>query len=320
MSSITAVERQPSQSRPVRKKRRDFHQLSPFWNMICHLIAGGFAFLCVFPFLFVIIISLTDEQSLAENGYKIFPDKWSFAAYDYILKAGDQLLRSYGVTIFVTVVGTIISLVVIAFYAYAISRPTFKYRRFFSFIAFFTMLFNGGLVPTYIVTTQVLHLKDTIWALILPMCVNAFYILILRTFFQTMIPDGIIESGKIDGAGEFRVFFSIVLPISLPGIATIGLFSTLGYWNDWFNALLYIDSPNIVPLQSMLMRIENSLKFLTSNSALASSAQSLELLRSLPQETSRMAMVVLATGPIVLAYPFFQRYFIQGLTIGAVKE
>ncbi|BBH22725.1 ABC transporter permease [Paenibacillus baekrokdamisoli] len=321
LNQSTAVDRQSSKGRATHKKQRDLNQMSPLWNTLSHLIAGGFALICVFPFLFVLIISFTDEMSLAENGYRLIPNKWSYSAYEFIFKSGDQLLRSYAVTIFVTVVGTLISLAIIAFYAYAISRPTFRYRGFFSFIAFFTMLFNGGLVPTYIVTTQVLHLKDSIWALILPMCVNAFYILVLRTFFQTMIPDGIIESGKIDGAGEFRVFFSIVLPISLPGIATVGLFCTLAYWNDWFNALLYIDgNPNIVPLQAMLMRIENNLKFITSNSALANSGQSLELLRSLPQETSRMAMVVLATGPIVLAYPFFQRYFVQGLTIGAVKE
>lgn len=304
----------------MRRKNRNFQNLSPVTNIVFNLIAGGFAIMCIFPFLFVVIISLSDESSLAEKGYSIFPDKWSFGAYEYIFKAGDQLLRSVGVTIFVTIVGTIISLFVICLYAYAISMKHFRYRGFFSFIAFFTMLFNGGLVPTYMVTTQLLGMKDTIWALIIPMCVNAFYILIMRTFYATTIPDGIIESGKIDGAGEFQVFFKIVLPISLPGIATIGLFSTLGYWNDWFNALLYIDSPNLVPLQSMLMRIENSMEFVLRNSALNNTGQDLEILRSLPTEATRMAMVVLSTLPIACAYPFFQRYFVQGLTIGAVKE
>jgi len=182
------------------------------------------------------------------------------------------------------------------------------------------MLFNGGLVPTYMVITQVLGLKDSIWALILPLIMNAFYVLIMRTFYNTTVPDAIIESAKIDGAGELRAFITIVLPISLPGIATIGLFATLGFWNDWFNALLYIDNPSLVPLQSMLMRIENSMQFLLSNAQLNSSGQSLEMLRTLPQEATRMALVVLATLPIACAYPFFQRYFVQGLTIGAVKE
>ncbi|TLS48752.1 carbohydrate ABC transporter permease [Paenibacillus antri] len=302
----------------VTKKNRDFHRISPVGNAIFHAIAGLFTFACVFPFVFVIIISFTDESTLARNGYSLFPEKWSLEAYRYILLTGEQLFRSYGVTIFVTVVGTIVSMVFIALFAYAISRKSFKYRNFFSFLAFFTMLFNGGLVPTYIVVTQLLDLKDTVWALILPMAVNAFYIMIMRTFFVTSVPDAIIESGKIDGASEFRIFTTLVLPLSLPGLATIGLFSTLGYWNDWFNALLYIDDPGLVPLQSMLMRIENSMSFLLQNTSNASINAG--ILQSLPQDTSRMAMVVLATGPIVLAYPFFQRYFIQGLTIGAVKE
>lgn len=303
-----------------KKKHRDAHHLSPMMNVLFNIIAGGFALMCVLPFLFVIVISLTSEQSLAKNGYKLFPEEWSTAAYEYIFKAGDQLLRSYGVTIFVTIVGTIISLIGVCLFAYAISRKNFAYRGFFAFMAFFTMLFNGGLVPTYMIATQVLHLRDSIWALILPMAVNAFYILIMRTFYSTTIPDGIIESAKIDGAGEFRAFTTIVLPISLPGIATIGLFSTLGYWNDWFNALLYIDNPNIVPLQAMLMRIENSMQFLLNNAQLAASGQTLELMRSMPQEATRMALVVMATVPIACAYPFFQRYFVHGLTIGALKE
>lgn len=297
---------------------QDFHQLSKGWNIGANLIAGIFSFMCVFPFLFVMIISFTDEKSLAVNGYQIIPEKWSLEAYKYVFETGDALLRSYGVTIFITVVGTIISLCVIALYAYAVSRKSFRYRNFFSFFAFFTMLFNGGLVPTYIVATQLLGLKDSIWALIWPLAVNAFYIMILRTFYSTSVPDAIIESGKIDGASEFKIFYKIVLPLSLPGLATIGLFSTLGYWNDWFNALLYIDNPNLVPLQSMLMRIETSMQFILQNSQ--NSSLNMSALQSLPQDTSRMAMVVLATGPIILAYPFFQRYFIQGLTIGAVKE
>lgn len=300
------------------RKKRDFHQLTPIWNLGANAVASLFTFLCVFPFLFVVIISFTDEASLNKNGYRIIPESWSLEAYRYVFQTGEQLFRSYGVTILVTVVGTVLSLILIATYAYAISRKSFKYRNFFSFFAFFTMLFNGGLVPTYIVVTQLLGIKDTVWALILPLAANAFYIMIMRTFFITSVPDAIIESGKIDGASEFRIFVTLVLPLSLPGLATIGLFSTLGYWNDWFNALLYIDDPNLVPLQSMLMRIESSMQFLLQNTS--NPSINMGILQSLPQDTSRMAMVVLATGPIVLAYPFFQRYFIQGLTIGAVKE
>ena len=301
-----------------KKKERDFHNLSTPMNISFNLIAGIFSFLCVFPFLFVVIISFSDEKSIATNGYRLIPEKWSLEAYRYVFDMGDTLFRSFGVTMFVTVVGTIISLLIMSFYAYAVSRKNFRYRNFFAFFAFFTMLFNGGLVPTYIVVTQLMGLKDSIWALILPLAVNAFYIMILRTFYSTSVPDAIIESGKMDGAGEFRIFLKLVLPLSLPGIATIGLFCTLGYWNDWFNALLYIDNPKLVPLQSMLMRIETSMQFIMQNAQ--NSPLGLEALRSLPQDTSRMAMVVLATLPIIFAYPFFQRYFISGLTIGAVKE
>ncbi|MCF2938175.1 carbohydrate ABC transporter permease [Paenibacillus alkaliterrae] len=302
------------------KKIRDIHHLPPIWNALSHVLIGLFSFSCVYPFLFVVVLSFTDEQTLAQNGYSIFPEKWSLEAYSYIFQTGDQLLRSYGVTIFITVVGTLVSIALVSLYAYAISRSYFHFRGFFSFIAFFTMLFGGGLVPSYIVTTQVLHLKDTIWALILPMSMGAFSILIMRTFFKTTVPDAVIESGKIDGASEFRVFFSLVLPVSLPGLATIGLFSALGYWNDWFNALLYIDNARLLPLQSLLMKVETNIQFILQNSTISNSTERSAIARSLPAETTRMAMVVLATAPIVFAYPFFQRYFVQGLTVGSVKE
>lgn len=294
------------------------NELSRPADVLLNIVVALFVIACVFPFIFVVIISLTDEALLAREGYQLWPSAWSVESYKYLFQTGESLLRAYGVTIFVTVVGTMISLFIITLYAYAISRKSFKYRNFFGFMAFFTMLFNGGLVPSYIVNTQLVGLKDSIWALIMPMAVNAFYILIMRTFFSTSVPDAIIESGRIDGAGEFRTFAQLVLPLSLPGLATIGLFCTLGYWNDWFNALLYIDSAKLVPLQSMLMRIENSMQFLIQNASNASINTG--ILQSMPQESARMAMVVLATGPIILAYPFFQRYFVQGLTIGAVKE
>lgn len=299
-------------------KKRDFHHVSNGWNVIMNILAGLFALICVFPFVFVVIISFTDEKALARDGYRLIPKEWSLAAYQFVWQSGDTLLRAYGVTILVTVLGTIISLILMSLYAYAISRKSFRYRRFFSIFAILTMLFNGGMIPTYMVVSQLLGLKDTIWALVLPLAMNAFYIMILRTFYSTSVPDAVIESAKIDGAGEFYTFMKIVIPLSLPGLATIGLFSTLGYWNDWFNALLYIYNPNLVPLQSMLMRIESSIQFIQQNSA--NSSMSLAAMQSIPQDTSRMAMVVLATLPIIFAYPFFQRYFVQGLTVGAVKE
>jgi len=284
-------------------------------NIIANIILAVFAIACVFPFIFVIIISLTSEQSLLEHGYSIFPKEWSFEAYKYLFQSGGALAQSYMVTILITVLGTIINVSMVSTYAYAISRKGFKYRRQFTFLVFFTMLFGGGMVPSYIVMTQVLGLKNTIWALILPLAFNSFNIIVMRTFFQKSVPDSIIESARIDGASEFRIFIKIVIPLALPGIATIALFSTLAYWNDWFNAMLYIDYQNLVPLQHMLMKIEKNMEFIRQNAMLSG-----EVMNALPQESVRMAMVVISTLPIACTYPFFQKYFISGLTIGGVKE
>jgi len=301
-----------------RKKTRNHHHLHPVTNAIISVLLGIFTLMCVFPFIYVIIISFSSEESIVRNGFEIIPKAWSIDAYHYLWNVKEQLFRSYGVTIFITIVGTIISVLMISFYSYAISRPQFKYRRFFTFLAFFTMLFSGGLVPTYIVVTQFLHLKNSIWALILPLAMNAFYIIIMRTFFLKSVPESILESARIDGASEWRTFFQIVFPLSLPGIATIALFSTLGYWNDWFTALLYIEDPKLVPLQSLLMKIEANLEFMRQNVEISIMQQS--LFDTIPQDSAKMAMVVIATLPIAVSYPFFQKYFISGLTIGGVKE
>ncbi|MCL6602818.1 MAG: carbohydrate ABC transporter permease [Paenibacillus sp.] len=302
---------------PRKKKSRDINAISPLWNFIFNVGVCLLALSCIFPFIFIIIISFTDEKTLAINGFSILPKVFSLDAYRFLMRSGGQMAQSLGVTLLVTVIGTVLTLYLVSTYAYAISRKNFDQRGFFSFLAFFTMLFSGGLVPSYIVVTQVLHLRDTLWALIFPSILNAFYIIVMRTFFTTTVPDAIIESAKIDGATEFGIYTRIVLPISLPGIATIGLFSTLGFWNDWFNALLYIDNPHLIPLQTLLIRIQNNMDFIVQNS---SQVVSYDIAATLPTETVRMAMVVLATLPIALAYPFFQKYFIQGLTIGSVKE
>lgn len=298
-------------------KKRDIHGISRFWNVVFNLLIGLFSFSCVFPFVFVIMNSIADEQTLAQEGYRIIPSQFSFEAYSYIFSSTTQLIQSFGLTLLITVIGTLLSLFLVTTYAYAISRRSFEFRTGFTFLAFFTMLFSGGLVPGYIVMTQFLGLQNTIWALILPLSMNAFFIIVMRTFFQTTVPDAIIESAKIDGAGDLRTFSTIVLPISLPGIATIGLFSSLGYWNDWFNALLYYNKNDLVPpLQYLLMKIERSMEFLVQNSQYMGSFDGAA---TLPTETVRMAMVVVATLPIAMAYPFFQRYFVQGLTVGSVK-
>ena len=274
-------------------------------------------FLGVFPFLFIIILSLTDEQSIIENGYRLIPSAWSFDGYAYLFTLGSDILRAFFVTVLVTVVGTLINVTVTSTYAYALSRKYFLYRKFFLIIILIPMLIGAGLVPTYIIVTSLLGLKNSIWALILPMALSPFNVIIMRTFFQKSVPDAIIESARIDGASEFQVFRKIVLPLAVPGIATISLFAAIGYWNDWFNALLYITDKNLMPLQYVLMNIQNNIDFLSENASLGASVASGI---NIPRESTRMAMVVLSVIPIALSYPFFQKYFVSGLTIGGVKE
>lgn len=300
---------------PKKKKKAYNEGFTGITNIITNIILAIFSIACIFPFVFVIVISLTSEQSLIQNGYSIFPKEWSLDAYKYLIKSGGQLAQSYIVTIIVTVLGTIINVSMVSTYAYAISRPNFAFRKQFMFLVFFTMLFGGGMVPSYIVMTQVLGLKNTIWALILPLAFNSFNIIVMRTFFQKSVPESIIESARIDGASEFKIFIKMVIPLALPGIATIALFSTLAYWNDWFNAMLYVDYQELVPLQHMLMKIEKNMEFIRQNAMLSG-----EVISTLPQESVRMAMVVISTLPIACTYPFFQKYFVSGLTIGGVKE
>ncbi|MFC4698364.1 carbohydrate ABC transporter permease [Enterococcus aquimarinus] len=288
-------------------------------ELIFKILLVLFAISCIFPFLFVVIISLTDEKSLALNGYQLWPKEWSMEAYRFIFGEGSQLITSLGVTLMITVIGTIIAVFMTGTYAYVLSRNSFPFRKFFTFYLFFTMLFAGGLVPSYLVMTKFLGLKNTIWALILPLAFSPYNVIVLRTFFKKSIPESIIESAKMDGASEMRVFFQIVLPLALPGVATIGLFASLGYWNDWFNALLYIDNNQLLPLQYLLMKIQNTIDYMARNTDMTL-AQQQSIQNSLPQESIRMAMVVVATVPIAIVYPFFQKYFVQGLTIGGVKE
>ena len=296
-----------------------FNSISKPTNVGLNILFGILAALCIVPFIFVLIISFTSEQALQANGYRFWPEEWSLGAYKYIFTSGSQIMRSYGITIIVTVLGTLIGLTIMTTYAYALSRKNFAYRKFFTKLIFIPMLFSGGMVASYLVVTKFLGLKNTIWALILPICVSSFHIIILRTFFKTTVPDAVVESAKIDGASEWTLFLKIVLPISRPAIATIALFLTLGFWNDWFNAMLYIDKNSLVPLQYLLIRLETSMEFLANNTA-ALGTNAVEAAASMPKDTAKMAIVVITTLPIIFAYPFFQKYFVSGLTVGAVKE
>lgn len=296
-----------------------FNRVSPQTNIIISILFIVLAIICILPVILVFMVSISSERSIQQFGYRFWPNEFSSNAYSYLYNSKDSILRSFGVSILVTVLGTIIGLILNTTIAYALSRRNFKFKSFFTWVIFIPMLFNGGMISSYIVVSNMLNLKDTIWALILPMAVSSFNIIILRTFFQTTIPDSLIESAKLDGANQLRIFTTIVLPISLPAIATIGLFLTFAYWNDWYNALLYIDNNSLVPIQALLNRIQGDIEFMNQNVSLLGASAS-EILDKLPSESVRMAIVIVVVLPIACSYPFFQKYFISGLTIGAVKE
>ncbi|MBP1991941.1 carbohydrate ABC transporter permease [Paenibacillus eucommiae] len=282
------------------------------YNFFVHLIFIILCALIVVPFIIILMASISDEISLIREGYWIWPRGFSLNAYELIAQNSTQLIRSYTVTIITTLAGTVLGLWLMITMGYVLSRKDYRYGNFLSFYVFFTMLFRGGLVPTYILVTKWLGMHNTIFALFVPALVNAFYILMVKGFLKS-IPDAIFESAKIDGAGEFRIFTRIVIPLSAPAIATIGLLSALGFWNEWFASILYTDSNQLLTLQAMLHRMLNSIQFLSlSNNVSLSSSM-------LPQNTFRMAMCVLAVGPLLLVFPFFQRFFTRGLTVGSVK-
>ncbi|GGG22589.1 carbohydrate ABC transporter permease [Paenibacillus abyssi] len=273
--------------------------------------------LCLFPFLLLVMASFTAEQSIVRDGYSLFPKMLSLDAYTYLWNESTALLRAYGITIMITVIGTFVGLLISALLAYPLSRRDMPMRGVLSFLVFFTLLFNGGLVPTYLVYTEVFHLKNTLMSLIIPgLLTNGFFILLIRSFFSTSIPVPIIESAYIDGATEFKIFYRIVLPLSLPILATIGLMLTISYWNDWFNGLIYITKPELFSIQNLLNRMLTNIQFLQQNNLGGNSSQAAA---SVPMNSVRMAMAVVGILPIIMVYPFFQKYFVKGLTIGAVK-
>jgi len=275
--------------------------------------------LCIIPLLLILAVSLSEEKSVVTNGYRFLPEAFSTDAYAFLFKDMGLIAHAYGVSIVVTVVGTVLSMFVIALYAYPISRPQFPHATFFTFFVFFTLLFSGGLVPWYLVYVQLLELKNTLWSLIMPLLMSPFWVLIVRTFFRQTIPGAVLESAKMDGAGEFRIFAQMVLPLSMPVLATVALFQTLVYWNDWFLSLVFITDDKNVSVQYLLYKMLANIQYLASNPAAASEIAKAGGIINFPSETVRMALVIVGVGPIVFAYPFFQQYFIKGLTIGAVK-
>lgn len=283
-------------------------------SIVSWIFMGLFSIFCLAPFLLVISSSLTDENTLTLYGYNLIPKKLSFFAYEILFKT-DKIFNAYKVTIFITLFGTLMSMLVTAAVAYAISVKTLKYRNAIALFIYFTMLFNGGLVSTYILTTRYLHLNNTIWVYILPSLVSPWNMFLLRNFFNT-IPDSLAESARIDGANDIYILFKIILPLAKPALASISLFYALGYWNEWFKALLYITKPNLVSLQYIIMTIMRDIDFMNQMAALMPNTQTNF---TPPTVTVRMATAVVTIGPIIFVYPFIQKYFVKGMMVGSVK-
>lgn len=285
-------------------------------KMVINLLFIIICAIAIYPFLVILGSSFQTQTDIVKYGYSIIPQHFSSLAYQMIGKDPKILLNSYYITAITTIIGSVAGLWIITSYAYTLSRKDFKYRKPLSFYVFFTMLFNGGMVPSYILIAKWLGLKNTIWALILPMLISGWYVLLMKGFLQT-IPEALIESAKIDGAGEVYTFIKIVLPISKPALATIGLFLVLQNWNDWFLTLLYIDRDNLLKLQYLLIRVLKNMEFL--NSAEALQYGLVKESTNIPAQSARMAMCILAAGPMLVVFPFFQKYFVRGLTLGSVK-
>lgn len=281
-----------------------------------HLLLGLVAVVMIAPLVLVVAVSFSDEQSVVKHGYRLIPKQFSFDGYKAVFDNPSILLDAYGVTIIVTLVGTVVGLLFTAMIAYVMSRKDYRYRKITTLYVVFTLLFNGGLVPFYILIVKYLHLKDTLWVLIIPYLINPFYVMIMKGFLDRL-PAEIIESAKIDGASEYRSFFSIVLPLAVPALATVGLFISFVYWNDWWLGLLFIDSDRLAPLQLLLYRIMNSIEFYATNSQHLNG--NIDMTK-FPSLTTRMALAVLGAGPMLFIFPFFQRFFIKGLTVGSLKE
>ena len=273
---------------------------------------------CALPVVLVFVAAFTDEKYITQNGFSFFPKEWSMAGANAVLRYGRQLATSYGITIFVTVFGTFIGLMVMSMFAYSISRRDFRLSKFLSVYLLIPMLFNGGQLSGYIIFTSNYHLKDSLWLLILPLCVTTMNVIILRTYIANSIPQELMEAAKIDGAGEYRTFFQITLPLLKPSLAAVGFMMATAYWNDWQNALLYITTDSKKPLQLLLVNIQKSIEFLLNNNNVPATVRA-AMGGTIPQYSATMATVIVVIAPIMVVYPFFQKYFIKGLTVGSVK-
>lgn len=286
--------------------------MTKLYYAVVYLIITVFSGLCLVPFWLIVAGSFTKESSILVNGYQVFPEQWSLDAYSLVFSSG-RILRSYIITIEVTVFGTLISMLLTCMLAYALAVKGIKFTRYISMFVFFTMLFSGGLVPWYILITRYLHLGNTIWALTLPYAVSPFWMFLMRNYFKG-IPDSIMESAKIDGANDIYILFKVILPLSLPSLATVGLFYSLMFWNDWYLSLMFIEKESMFPLQFLLRSLVSNLM-----NVATSLNPKMSTMTQVPAYSVRMSTAIITIGPIVIFYPFVQKYFVKGLTVGAVK-
>ena len=288
------------------------------FNILSYTLIALVAIICLIPFLMVVVGSFTAEKEIIANGFSFFPKELSLEAYKTALKEPMAILRAYGVTASLTVIGTAIGLFIVAMTAYVLQRKDFKWRNKVSFFFYFTTLFSGGLVPWYILMVKYLGLKDSYLSLLLPPLLSVFNIIIMKSYMSG-IPQALTESAKIDGAGDFTIFMKVILPLVKPALATIGMFIALGYWNDWYNSMLFINNENLYSLQYYLYKIVNNIEAYKTILAQAGGGTSLGSTINMPSESLKMALTIIVTGPIISVYPFIQKYFVSGVTIGAVK-
>ena len=286
-------------------------------QVISNVVMIVASMLILIPFILLFIASLTDSTEIALNGYSFFPEKWSLEAYAYIWNERAQIFRAYFITIIVTAIGTSVSLLITTMYGYALSKDNFRGKKFFTLYLLFTMLFNGGLVPTYTMYTRYFNIKNTIWALLIPsLLMGAMNVILIRSYIQNNLPKSLIEAAYIDGANEYRIFAQIVIPLSKPILVVIGMFTGVGYWNDWTNGLYYVTDSKLYSIQQILNNMLKNIEYLSSNSSAAAiSVSAVEI----PKSTVRMAIAVVGIIPILIIYPFVQRFFVKGVALGAVK-
>ena len=305
------------QPKPKKKKKLQFNQVKPVTNLIFNIFFLLISLLCIIPVVFVFMISVSSEVSLAANGYRLIPETFSLLAYKFLWNERSLIFNALKISVFVTFAGTMLGVFLTTTMGYVLSRPGYRLKNFLTYVVFIPMIFNGGMAANYVIVANVLGLRNNILALILPLAVNSFNVIICKTFFKTTIPDSLIESAKIDGASQIRIFAQIVLPISKPVVATIGLFLAFNYWNDWFQSSLYISNRNLLSLQALLNNILMNIQYLANNPSAGLSL--VQYKNQMPSESVRMAIAIVIAIPIACVYPFLQKYFISGLTVGAIK-